>query len=48
VYHRKQRVCTVPPLIHTVVAETPSAFVTEIALPIAGVSKFEAHVTEHA
>lgn len=47
-YYREQRVCTVPPLVHTVVAETPSAFITEITLPIAGVSEFEAHITEYA
>jgi hypothetical protein len=41
-------VCAVPSLIHAVVAETPVALVTKVALPVARVGICLARVAKHA
>ena len=43
---RQERVCTVPALVDTIVAEAPAAFVADIAFPVAGVGVGLAHVAE--
>jgi hypothetical protein len=44
----QQRVCAVPSLIYAVVAETPVALVTRVALPVAGIGICLARVAKHA
>lgn len=43
-----ERVCAVPPLVDTVVAESPVALVAVIAFPVARVGECFARVAKHA